>query len=241
MTQAVSGTPVVLLAQFVLNGASATPELPITLTITPASGGAAVVTTQTLGNPATGIYSYEWTPPTVTTPTNYIAVFDPSGDDVSATEIVTVYPASVLTWATTADVANITGKTVDAAAVALASSIISTFSGADVEQPADSITAVDRRHLKRATAWQAVWNKPGLIEQRENASSVTSDTQAVQRESREDVMLAPLARRELTSLSWVGTRTAVVRGARERNVPDAMRFLNEDSDPAWFGGAGAIP
>ena len=35
MTNAVSGVPVTLLAQFVLNGASAAPELPITLTITP--------------------------------------------------------------------------------------------------------------------------------------------------------------------------------------------------------------
>lgn len=229
MTNAVSGTPVVLLAQFVLNGASATPELPLTLTITPASGGAAIVTTTDLGNPATGIYSYEWTPPTVTEPTNYIAVFDPAGDDVSATEIVTVFPASTLTWATTAEVANITGKAVSAEAVALASSIISTFSGADVEAPTDSITPVDRRHLKRATAWQAAWSKPGLIEQRENADSITSDTQAITRGDRADVMLAPLARRELLSLSWVGTRSAIVRGPRPR-TPDAMNFLNEESD-----------
>lgn len=230
MTSAVSGTPVTLLAQFVQNGASATPELPLTLTITPAAGGAAVVTTTTLGNPATGIYSYVWTPPDVATPTDYIAVFDPAGDDVSAVEIVTVFPASTLTWATAAEVSAITGKTVSAENVALASSIISTFSGADVEAPAESITAVDRRHLKRATAWQAAWlaSKPGLITERESAESITSDTQAITRGSRDDALLAPLAQRELKSLSWVGTRSVIVRGPRA--TPANMNFLNEESD-----------
>lgn len=240
MTSAVSGVPVTLLAQFVLNGASAAPELPITLTITPAAGGAALVTTQTLTNPATGVYAYVWTPPDVEMQTDYLAVFDPSGDDVSAVEIVNVFPASTLTWATVAEVQNITGKVVTEETLALASSVVSTFSGADVEAPADSITNVDRRHLKRATAWQAIWmpTKPGLTTDRENAASVTSDTQAIVREDRADNLLAPLARRELVSLSWVGTRSAIVRGPR---VTANRNFLNESSDPAWFGGEGAIP
>jgi hypothetical protein len=230
MTSAVSGTPVTLLAQFVLNGASAAPELPLTFTITPAAGGAALVTTTDLGNPATGVYSYVWTPPDVETPTDYIAVFDPAGDDVSAVEVVSVFPASTLTWATVAEVAAITGKNVSEETVALASSIISTFSGADVEMPTESITNVDRRHLRRATAWQAAWlpTKPGLITERETAQSVTSDTQAIVRESKDDALLAPLAARELKNLSWIGTRSAIVRGPRP--IPANMNFLNEESD-----------
>jgi hypothetical protein len=231
MTNAVSGVPVTLLAQFVLNGASATPELPITLRITPAAGGDPLLTTTSIGNPATGVYSYVWTPPDVDEQTDYIAAFDPSGDDIAAVSIVSVFPASSLTWATVADVQHVTGKVVTEETLALASSVISTFSGADVEAPADSITNVDRRHLKRATAWQAVWipTKPGLITDRENAQSVTSDTQAIVREDRADHMLAPLARRELLSLSWVGTRSALIRGPRQRSANE-RNFLNEESD-----------
>ena len=231
MTSAVSGVPVTLLAQFVLNGASATPELPLTLIISPAAGGDPVLTTTALANPAVGIYSYVWTPPDVTEQTDYIAAFDPAGDDIAAVEIVSVFPASSLTWASVAEVSNITGKAVTEETLALASSVISTFSGADVEAPADSITNVDRRHLKRATAWQAVFipTKPGLTTERENVESVTSDTQAIVRGDRADIILAPLARRELLSLSWVGTRSVLVRGPRPRS--DASRnFLNEESD-----------
>lgn len=230
MTSAVSGVPVTLIGQFVLNGANATPELPITLIITPAAGGDPVLSTQTLGNPATGIYSYVWTPPSVTEQTDYIAAFDPSGDDIAAVEVVSVFPASALTWATVGDVQNITGKVVTSETLALASNVISTFSGADVEMPADSITAKDRVHLKRATAWQAIWmpTKPGVTTDRENAESVTSDSQAIVKGDRADWMLAPLARRELLSLSWVGTRSVILRGPRK--IPQNINFLNEESD-----------
>jgi hypothetical protein len=240
VTSAVSGVPVTLLAQFVLNGASATPELPITLRITPAAGGAATLETTDIGNPATGIYSYVWTPPTVAEQTDYIAAFDPSGDDIAAVDVVSVFPASVGTWASLAEVQHVTGKVVTTETLALASSVISTFSGVDTDFPAESITAEDRRHLKRATAWQSVWmpTKPGLTTDRENAESVTSDTQAIVKGDRADWLLAPLARRELLSLSWVGTRSAILRGPRQNR---ARNFLNEESDPAWLGGEGAIP
>ncbi len=136
-----------------------------------------------------------------------------------------------MTWATGPEVTAITGKDTTPENLTLASSIIDTFSGADEEMPEDSITAIDRKHLKRATAWQAVWiaGKPGLIEQRENAESVTSDTQAITRGDNADGLLAPLAKRELASLSWVGTRS--VRMAPPRPpVPPNVDFLNESSD-----------
>ena len=135
-----------------------------------------------------------------------------------------------MAWATPEEVEGQTGVTVSAETVALASAMIDTFSGADEDLPFDAISAVDRRHLKKATAWQAVWvaGKPGLITERESASSVTSDTQNIQREDRADAMLAPLARREIVSLSWIGTRTVIVPPVSLR----ALRrdFLNERSD-----------
>jgi hypothetical protein len=144
-------------------------------------------------------------------------------------------------WATVEQVENQTGKTVSEETLALASSIIDTFSGADEDLPEDAISVVDRKHLRKATGWQAVWiaAKPGLITERENASSVTSDTQNIQREDRADGLLAPLARREIVALSWVGSRTSILRPVSASVL--SRNFLNERSDPAWFGGEGAIP
>ena len=239
---ATSGVPVTLVALFEDNGTAAEPELPLTLTIVPAAGGDAVLSTEDLANPAVGTYTYEWTPPTVTTKTDFLATFDPSGDDVAAVEVVSVFPSTVGTWCTPEQVEQWTGVgNISAATVALASSMIDTFTGAAPEAPADAISTKDRKHLAKATAWQAVWvaGKPGLISQRENANSISSDTQTITREDRADIMLAPMARREIMNLSWVGTRSVIVPpvswAQRRRN------FLNESSDPAWFGGEGAIP
>lgn len=146
-----------------------------------------------------------------------------------------------MTWATVEQVENQTGVAVSAETLALASSIVDTFTGADEDAPADAITTRDRKYLRKATGWQAVWlaGKPGLITERENATNVTSDSQSITRADRADALLAPLARREIMNLSWVGTRTTIV----PPYSPAAVRrnFLNEASDPAWFGGEGAIP
>lgn len=140
-----------------------------------------------------------------------------------------------MTWATVEEVENQTGKTVSAETLALASSMIDTFTGADEELPEDAISAVDRKHLRKATGWQAVWvaGKPGLITERENATTVTSDSQSITREDRMDAFCAPLARREIAALSWIGTRT--VRVPPVSDAANRRNFLNEASDPAWLG------
>ena len=239
--EATSGVPVTLLAQFQTNGVAATPELPITLTVIPSAGGEAVLTTTDLLNPATGVYAYLWTPPAVDARTDFIVTFDPSGDDISAIDVVTVFPSATGAWCSPSQVENWTGVTVSAETTLLASAIIETVSGADIDAPADAISVKDRKHLAKATAWQAVWvaGKPGLITQRESAPSVTSDTQNIQRDDKVDVYLAPLARRELMNVSWIGTRSTIIPPVsfRTRN----RNFLNEKSDPVWLGGEGAIP
>lgn len=144
-------------------------------------------------------------------------------------------------WATPEQVSARTGVTVSAETVALASAMIDTFTGADEDMPEDSISAVDRKHLRNATAWQAVWvaGKPGLITERELVTTVSSDTQSLTRESQMDAMCAPLAKREIASLSWMGTGTVRVRPVSDGVL--SRNFLNEKSDPAWLGGEGAIP
>lgn len=146
-----------------------------------------------------------------------------------------------MAWATVEQVENQTGVTVSAETIALASSMIDTFTGADEELPEDAISAVDRRHLRKATGWQAVWiaGKPGLITERELVTQVTSDGQSMSRESQMDAMCAPFAKREIASLSWMGTGTVRIRPVADGLL--SRNFLNERSDPPGFGGEGAIP
>ena len=141
-----------------------------------------------------------------------------------------------MAWATEAEVLNQTGVTVSAETLAIASAMVDTFTGADEDLPVDAISVKDRKTLRKATAWQAAWipGKPGILTERENAESVGSDTQSIKRGDRADIMLAPLARREILNLSWVGTRSVWVPPAS----PAVMRanFLNEASDVhgTWY-------
>lgn len=134
-----------------------------------------------------------------------------------------------MAWATVEQVEDITGKEFTLATVKLSSAMIDTFTGADEGMPEDAITLVDRNHLRKATAWQCFFAvKPGLLEERESSLDVSSDSQRVSREDRADIMLHPMARREILNLSWVGTRTVILPPVS----PSAtyVNFLNEGSD-----------
>lgn len=135
-----------------------------------------------------------------------------------------------MTWATQIEVKTQTGMDVTEPTLALASAIISTYTGADEEVPEDAITARDRRLLARATGWQAIWlmSKPGLTTERESNQSTSADGTSIQRGAQSDVMLAPLAAREIKNLSWVGTRTALIPTIQERL--GGLNFLSETSD-----------
>lgn len=134
-----------------------------------------------------------------------------------------------MAWASVEEVEGITGKEFTLSTVALASAMIDTFTGADEEMPEDAITLVDRRHLRKATAWQCFFAvKPGLLEERENALDMSSDSQRITREDRADIVLHPMARREILNLSWVGTRTVILPPVSPATVH--VNFLNEGSD-----------
>lgn len=240
MSTYVSGQPATVSAQFLADGVLTDPVLPVTFTVEPTAGGGVILATTAVTHTGTGTFSYLWTPPAVDEPTDYLLRWDGTGvEDIPAAEVVTVLPAVAGTWATVAQVLSVTGQTVTDADVVLASSIIETYSGAQVDMPEVTISDKDRRHLMRATSWQAVWlaGKPGLITEREGARSVSADAVRIERNTMAENMLAPLAIRELKSLSWVGTRTirAVPRSARSLGW-DARNFLNEASDPPWMGG-----
>lgn len=125
-----------------------------------------------------------------------------------------------MTWATVAETALITGMSTSgsatAADVAMASEVITIYANV-TESASAAIGARDLEWLRKATAWQAVWQKqqPGYATDRSVVASIMADG------VREDfagfsvggtggewkIMLAPLAARALKNLSWKGSRT----------------------------------
>lgn len=133
-------------------------------------------------------------------------------------------------WATPAEVLAMTGETVEAVDVALASAMIDTKAGTSEDLPEEALSERDRTRLKRATIWQALWvkDKPGLLSAREAVTQTSAAGSSQSRKSISSVMYAPMALLELEGLSWVGTRTTVVPPRVE--AFQRASFLNEASD-----------
>ncbi len=237
MTTATAGVETTLVARFESAGTAADPELPLTLTLAPLAGGANVVNTSDVEHPSTGIFTYAWTPGDVDVVTDYLVTWDPSGADIAATEVITVLPAVVGSWATVDQALGFTGLTVTAAQLLVASSIITLYSEADFAQETNTILARDRYWLAMATSYQAVWMpmKPGLLQLRESHTDTSADGVRTSRKSDSDIMLAPLAARALRNLSWIKGRDVSYRNIRERVKGS---FLNEayDYQDAWTSG-----
>jgi hypothetical protein len=237
MTTALGGQEITLVAIFELDGTAADPELPLRLTVAPLAGGAFVVDTSAVTRVSQGTFTYAWTPPEVQEVTDFLAVWDPSGDDVSATEVVQVLPAVEHTWATMAQVVGFTGKEVSAASLQVASGMITLYGNADPGL-VDSYRQKDLYWLAMATSYQAVWVAPKLdtiLEDRESHTSTSADGVQVTREAGSDLTLAPLAARALRNLSWIGggINMPLVGTAR-------ANFLNEADDHVnvWMSGRG---
>lgn len=132
------------------------------------------------------------------------------------------------TWATTGDVTDITGATVDDAAVRRAEATIELHAGTIARLTVDVVGARDRYWLQQAVAYQAGWEaeQAGLYS-RSDVSSVGQDGQQVQFKP-DGQVLAPLAKRALKRLSWKGTRTTNP-GTLTRNLGARMPDDVDDS------------
>lgn len=135
-----------------------------------------------------------------------------------------------MSWSTIAQALSWTGEEVGQEELDRAAGVIELYAGAVQEQPADSISAVDRRWLAQAESYQAVWmrGKPGFLTARESHTSTSADGVSVQRAADSQNMLAPLAARCLRNLSWLGTRTV------QHGPPVRLKgsFLSEEADAA---------
>lgn len=111
------------------------------------------------------------------------------------------------TWATPAEVADLTGVEPSVADVKRAQGAIETIAGVFVEDTAwPNLGAADRRWLRNAVAYQAAFMAatPDYFE-RMRVASASQDGQSATY-GVEALELAPLARKALRKLSWKGSR-----------------------------------
>ena len=170
-----------------------------------------------ISNPANGLYTYVWTTSLDTDAADYTVVWDGTDGDleaVQASEVITVTDAVTGTWASTADVQDITGVTVTDAQLRRAQYVIDIVSGRTYEiRPllVQENRTRDLRWLKQAVAYQAAWmiSQPDMFT-RMNVTSVNQDTSQAQMGA-SALTLAPLARRALNRVSWKGTRSLQVQ------------------------------
>ncbi|MFB7111731.1 hypothetical protein [Streptomyces sp. NPDC056291] len=144
------------------------------------------------------------------------------------------------TWATTADVLDITGVTVTEAQLTRAQHVIDMVSGRTYDIH-DLLVAENRRRdlywLKLAVAYQAAWMiaQPDMFT-RMNVTRVDQDMSEAEMGA-SALVLAPLARRALNRLSWRGTRSLQVQRPRTdgpRVLPAGSPVRDEDwEEPLW--------
>lgn len=140
-----------------------------------------------------------------------------------------------MAWATTSDVATLTGATVTSGDVTVAQAVVEAFVNR-TQDAAAAFTARDVDTLKKAVAFQAAWiaGQPGYLS-RMGATSVQQDGLSTTLTNPADMTLAPLAQRAIKNLSWMGTRT-IHRRRYDRAGTAGMTagtFLTVDPEDGW--------
>lgn len=140
-------------------------------------------------------------------------------------------------WATEAEALALTGQTVTLAQLTQAQGVIDVFAGAVVES-ADNLTVRDRRLLRMATAYQAVWMAAQVdVLSRVDVKRVEQDGAEFEPSGENAMLLAPLAQRCLAQLSWRRARSVRVECGipRYRNweAYAAAWMRDEEPDLGW--------
>jgi hypothetical protein len=134
------------------------------------------------------------------------------------------------TWATPAEVYQITRREVSEDNLAVAQAIIEDYAGTDAEftDPDSSISGKNQRYLKRAVCWQAAWleSHPDALDAMD-VTNVSGDGVSAQHATDTAAFMAPMARRCLARVSWKHAPIRI-RGARSTvvdvgNRDDAVR------------------
>ncbi len=233
MTQVAQGQTVTLTSDwYQYGGGPAVDVTGLTITITAPDSSTDVAATSTgITHPATGLYQYPWAVPASAALGDHVAVWNATynGSPVTASEVVTVLAASTGTWAQIADVLALTGVTVTQQQLAMANAVVELYARRTYALAASKTGFRDLEWMKRAVAYEAVWitaqpdmfvrlDVTGIAEGRKNVGL------------KEDaLMLSPLARKALSRVSWMKTRSIHVRSAWQ----DGMTPIS--SDPVSAG------
>lgn len=117
------------------------------------------------------------------------------------------------TWATTADVLDMTGATVTGTQLNQAEATIVTYANRTPDTA--GLSTRDLYWLKQAVCYQAPWQAGQAgYHQRSNAFRVDTDGLELERDTEHSVTLAPLAARALKNLSWKADHTRRGRNVR---------------------------
>lgn len=126
------------------------------------------------------------------------------------------------TWATTGDVASLTGVSVDLTGLSQANAIIEliagrvyTLAGVTDANGVTNTGARDTEWMRRACAYQAAWmvSQPDMFA-RLDLNAINQEGRAVGLKEN-SLVLAPLARRALARVSWLRSRSLHVRSPFE--------------------------
>lgn len=216
MTSVPQGSPITLISQWFEYGGGPAVDLVTgpTIRITRLSDNDNTVPTTTAGinHPSVGIYTYNWTPAADAQLGDYLVVWqgtDQQAETVTANEIVTVTVTAALagTWATPDEASAITGQTITQAQLDVAYHVVEMYAGAVIDSRAN-LTNRDLRLLKKAEAYQAAWMAAQIdLTGRSDATLVSQDGLQYSKGDQDMHILGPLAKKALTKLSWMRTRT----------------------------------
>lgn len=133
-----------------------------------------------------------------------------------------------MAWATTADVLAMTGSTVTADELARAVAVVELFVGI-TEDNETELTESNLRMLKAAACYQAAWMASQVdVVGRMSVERIEQDGAVVQPGAADDLVLAPLAKRAVQRLSWMGGRSTTF-------VMEPVRFASVDAwQDAWL-------
>jgi hypothetical protein len=192
-----------------------------------------------------GLFGYDWSIPEALPLGEYTAVWSATINAVvrtgyellTVTEGADVVPGQPGSWASSEDVARITGISVTSAVVEQAQAVID-IHAARTYDARDRTGSRDQRYLQLAVAYQAAWMKsqPDYF-QRMDLTGVTGPGAAtgIAGLAPTGMVLAPSARWALRRVSWLKSRSLHTRAAfTDAGATFANPLVDsEDDDGAW--------
>lgn len=134
-------------------------------------------------------------------------------------------------WATTQDVANVTGQDVDDGAVKMAVATLETITGLIESVERSDISDRDRHYLKLMTCFQAAFMKDNPdIFSREDVTSASQDGESATYRNVDSHLFAPLARKAYRRLSWRSLRLLSPAGGPGTATSARVNVNSEEFD-----------